>query len=97
MSAGAAREPREVALSAVTGEGAGDLLDLIERELSRQRKALDINVPLNDGETIAWLYRRGEVLSREDGEQDARLTVLLDDADIARLQKRGFELLRAAE
>ena len=97
VSAGAAREPREVALSAVTGEGAGDLLDLIERELSRQRKALDINVPLNDGETIAWLYRRGEVLSREDGEQDARLTVLLDDADIARLQKRGFELLRAAE
>ncbi len=92
VSAAAARDPREVALSALTGEGTGDLLDAIDRELSRQRQALDINVPLDDGETIAWLYRRGEVLSRKDGEQDARLTVLLDPADTARLQKRGFDM-----
>ena len=97
VSAAAARDPFEIALSALTGEGTDDLLDAIDRELSRQRKALDISVPLEDGETIAWLYRRGEVLSRKDGEHGARLTVLLDEADIARMQKRGFELQRAAE
>ena len=97
VSAAAARDPFEIALSALTGEGTEDLLDAIDRELSRQRKALDINVPLDDGETIAWLYRRGEVLSRKDGEHDARLTVLLDEADVARMEKRGFELQRAAE
>jgi GTP-binding protein HflX len=97
VNASAARAPREVALSALTGEGTDDLLNTIDRELGRRRKALDIQVPLNDGETIAWLYRRGEVLARTDGEQDARLTVLLDDADTARLQKRGFDMQRAAE
>ncbi|MHB1207177.1 MAG: GTPase HflX [Rhodospirillaceae bacterium] len=97
VNASAARDPREIALSALTGEGTDDLLEAIDRELSRRRKALEINVPLNDGETIAWLYRHGEVLSRRDGEQDAHLTVLLDDADTARLEKRGFEMQRAAE
>jgi GTP-binding protein HflX len=97
VGASAARNSREVALSALTGEGTDDLLNVVDRELGRRRKALEINVPLNDGETIAWLYRRGEVLARTDGEQDALLTVLLDDADTARLQKRGFDMQRAAE
>jgi len=87
----------QVAISAVTGEGAHTLLDRIEGELARQRKALDVTVPLEDGETIAWLYRRGEVLDRHDGETEARFSVLLDQADTARLEKRGFELRRAAE
>jgi len=90
------RTEGQVALSAVTGEGAHTLLDRIEGELARQRKALDVTVPLEDGETIAWLYRRGEVLDRHDGETEARFSVLLDQADTARLEKRGFELRRPA-
>ncbi len=92
-----ARTDDQVAISAVTGEGAHTLLDRIEGELARQRKALAVTVPLEDGETIAWLYRRGEVLDRHDGETEARFSVLLDQADTARLEKRGFELRRAAE
>jgi GTP-binding protein HflX len=46
-------------------------------------------LPIEDGETLAWLYRRGEVLAREDNDHEARLTVLLDPADTARLEKRG--------
>ncbi len=92
-----ARSPDEVALSAVTGAGTRDLLDLVDEELSRQRKPLEIAVPLEDGETIAWLYRRGEVLSRRDNETEARFSVLLDAADSARLEKRGLTLRRAAE
>ena len=91
------RSKDQAALSAVTGEGACNLLDMVEGELTRQRKALDVTVPLQDGETIAWLYRRGEVLGRTDGEADARFSVLLDQADTARLEKRGFALRRAAE
>jgi GTP-binding protein HflX len=97
VSAAAARSPDQVALSAMTGEGAGDLLDMIDRELSQRRRALDVTVPLEDGETIAWLYRRGEVLHRNDGDTDARFSVLLDAADTARLEKRGIPLRRAAE
>ncbi len=93
----AARSPDEVALSALTGEGTDRLLNIIDHELGRRRKALHISVPLEDGETIAWLYRRGEVLERNDGETAAQFQVLLDAADTARLEKRGLIQGRAAE
>ena len=44
------------------------------------RLFIDVAVPIEDGETIAWLYRRGEVLSRQDSETEARFSVLLDAA-----------------
>jgi len=91
------RSTDQVALSAVTGEGTNTLLDKLDSELSKHRQALGVRIPLKDGETLAWLYRRGEVLSRRDGEQDAELTVLLDTADVARLEKRGISASLAAE
>ena len=96
-SAAAARTPDEVALSAVTGEGADDLMNMIDQHLAKRRRALDISVPLQDGETIAWLYRRGEVLKRKDNDSEAQFSVLLDAADRARLEKRGITSRPAAE
>ena len=93
----ASRTRTTVALSAITSEGTDDLLALIDADLGRRRQALSVDVPLEDGETLAWLYRRGEVLNRQDDEQDAHVKVLLDEADTARLQKRGIPLRRAAE
>jgi GTP-binding protein HflX len=93
----AARSLDNVAMSAVSGEGIDRLLEMIDRELGQRRRALDVNVPLEDGETIAWLYRRGEVLARKDSETEARFSVLLDAADTARLEKRGLLTQRAAE
>ena len=46
---------------------------------------MGIAVPVADGKTLAWLYRKGEVLSREDGEEETTLRVLLDPADADRL------------
>ena len=97
VTASAGRGPDQVALSALTGKGTDRLLDIIDYELGRRRKALDVTVPLEDGETIAWLYRRGEVLGRTDDETAARFSVLLDAADTARLEKRGIPTRRAAE
>ncbi len=97
ITGAAKRSTEEVALSAVSGEGVARLLDLVDNELANRRRALDVTVPLEDGETIAWLYRRGEVLKRTDGESAAEFSVLLDAADTARLEKRGIALQRAAE
>ncbi len=97
ITASAGRGPYQVALSALTGKGTDRLLDIIDYELGRRRKTLDVTVPLEDGETIAWLYRRGEVLNRTDDETAARFSVLLDAADTARLEKRGIPTQRAAE
>ncbi|MDX2144219.1 MAG: GTPase HflX [Rhodospirillaceae bacterium] len=90
----AARSTEHVALSAITGEGVDRLLARIDKELSRARDTVDVLVPLSDGATLAWIYRRGEVLHRRDDEAHARLTVLLDPADLARLEKQG--VVRAA-
>jgi GTP-binding protein HflX len=97
VTGAASRAHDAVPISALTGEGIPALLAVIDAELARRRRALDVQVPLDDGETLAWLYRRGEVLARRDSEAEAHITVLLDAADTARLEKRGFALSRAAE
>ena len=85
----AAREPNTVALSAVSGEGCDTLLDLIDRHMNAKRRVLDVSVSLADGATIAWLYRKGEVLSRRDDDENAHLRVGLDAADAARFEHRS--------
>ncbi len=97
LNASTKRSEDEAAISAVSGEGNDRLLAMIDAELANRRQALAVTVPLEDGETIAWLYRRGEVLKRDDGETAAQFSVLLDEADTARLEKRGIPLRRAAE
>ncbi len=85
----AARNAHMVAMSAVSGEGLERFLATVDRELGSARRSLDVVLPIEDGETLAWLYRRGEILSRTDDERETHLTVLLDAADTARLEKRG--------
>ncbi len=84
----ALRNSQTVALSAATGEGCAELLELIDRRLETALPAVRLDVPLSDGKTLAWLYRRGEVLGRRDDEEAAHLSVRLSEADIARLRHR---------
>jgi len=97
IEAQVARASNQIPISALNGRGMDALLARIERELMHKRRPMRIVVPLGDGQTIAWLYRRGEVIRRMDDEADAHFDVLLDDADLARLKKRGISLDRAAE
>jgi GTP-binding protein HflX len=83
------RDPRQAAVSARTGEGVKRLLELIEVRLSAGCQELKVSVSLSDGATLAWLYRNGEVISREDNDSEACLTVRLNSADMARFAGRG--------
>jgi GTP-binding protein HflX len=84
----AARQANAVALSAVTGEGCGELLSLIDAKLAASRRIVELAVDLADGAAIAWLYRHGEVVSRRDDEGTAHFEVGLADADLARFRAR---------
>ena len=84
----AERDGNAILLSAVSGENCDGLLDLIDQRLSASQKVLELSVDLSDGEALAWLYSRGDVLSREDDGELARLRVGLDDADAARFAHR---------
>jgi GTP-binding protein HflX len=84
----AQRNTEAVALSAVTGEGCGGLLRLIEGRLEAGVRSVRLDVPLSDGRTLAWIYAHGEVLGRRDDGEAAHLSVRLSDADLGRLRHR---------
>jgi len=79
---------RQFPVSALSGEGVDQLMEAIEAFLSRQAEAREVSVPLSDGATIAWLYRHGEVRSRHDDGEIARLTVAMDAAASAQFDRR---------
>ncbi|HLI12798.1 MAG TPA: GTPase HflX [Alphaproteobacteria bacterium] len=78
-----------VAASAVTGEGVEALQAALDERLSESRDIVQVSISLSDGATLAWLYRRGEVLQREDDDSHAHMRVRLEPADLARLAHRG--------
>ncbi len=86
----ARRDERQVPASAITGEGIDDLLRLLDDRLAHGRDQVAVSVPLADGATIAWLYRRGEVIGRADDDERAHFTIRLDPADLERLRAQGF-------
>jgi len=73
-----------VAVSALTGEGLERLLGEIDERLAATLQVLEVNIPVADGARLAWAYRHGEVLSREDGEDFVRITLRLSPQDKAR-------------
>ena len=60
--------------------------------LGKDRLTLHADIPLTDGKAMAWLYARGEVTDRLDGEEFAAVSVRLDPEDVARFtDKFGYE------
>ena len=75
-------------ISAATGDGCDALLTGIARSLSAAHTVHRLSIPLEDGATIAWLYRRGEVLERRDDARFAHMSVSLSDPDTKRFASR---------
>ncbi|WP_377809421.1 GTPase HflX [Azospirillum sp. A29] len=82
------RNPRAVAVSALSGEGIDNLDRLLDQRMNVNRQVVDLSVGLGDGAALAWLYARGEVLDRRDDEEHAHLHVSIDPVDLARFEKR---------
>jgi GTP-binding protein HflX len=96
LAARAKRQDRVCAVSALTGEGLDELLAIIDARLGEERKVFSVDVDIADGKAIAWLYRRGQVFSRADGEKSARLKVGLDPADCERFKDQFPYKLKAS-
>ncbi|MBF9073778.1 GTPase HflX [Streptacidiphilus fuscans] len=59
------REPHAIAVSARTGQGMDELLELIESELPRPSIEITALVPYTRGDLVARVHRDGEVLSED--------------------------------
>lgn len=85
-----------VAVSAVSGENLGGLLKLVDDALASREQTIDVAIANSDGASMAWIYRNGEVLERNDGETETRFRVRLTPDDRQRLESRlGKTLLPA--
>lgn len=71
-----------VGISAITGEGIDRLLQLVDRQLNRNAILMDVVLPSENGELLAWLYRKGAVLARSDKDDGVYLNLRLKAEDL---------------
>jgi GTP-binding protein HflX len=84
---------RAVYTSAVEAGGLDTLKHLLLDEMHEQRPEVHVVIPSTDGETLASVYRDGEVLSRADRDGNIDVVVRLSLAALGRLQRRqGVEV-----
>jgi GTP-binding protein HflX len=75
-----------IAISALNGDGLGALRAAIDERLASAKEVASFQLVPSDGAKLAWLYRHGEVLTREDEEEAIRVTVRMLPADRARFE-----------
>ena len=80
----ASRAAGGLAVSALTGEGLDVLREALDARLSANMLTERFDLPSEDGARLAWLYRHGEVLEREEMEGRIQVTVRLSQVDRAR-------------
>jgi GTP-binding protein HflX len=87
-----------VLVSAVTGEGLDRLLNLIEERLGGDNRIYEVFLDAGDGQGLAWLHERGEVLARQ-GFPDGRqcVTVRLSKDGAGQAQARFGKSMRSRQ
>ncbi|MBO6948465.1 MAG: GTPase HflX [Rhodospirillales bacterium] len=77
-----------VPISAMTGTGCEQLLDVVDDILTSHYLNRTIDLPFENGAALAWLYERAEVLSREDGEAGVHLDLRIAPDVAARFEQK---------
>jgi len=75
-------------VSALTGEGCDALLKAIDESVTAAYETLKLTLKHEDGATLAWLYEHGEITARSDDEDEIKVTVRLDAANVERFNRR---------
>ena len=88
MLAARAARAGAVIVSALTGEGCDALLTEIAARID-EAPPVAAHLRADEGEALAWLYRHGRVLAREDSEDGGvRLDVRLDPQALGQFERR---------
>ena len=84
----AAADESVIALSALTGEGVGALLNHVDAVLTAGSRIYELDLPLSDGRKLAWLHQHGQVMSEQtveaEGQPLRRLEVRLSPKEYGR-------------
>jgi GTPase len=83
--------------STVERDGIREVIALLEDQVRRQRPEVEVLIPASDGETLATVYREGEVVRREEHGTFIGLTARLPQPTLGRLRQReGIRINGAA-
>ena len=82
----AGRRGDVVPISALTGEGLDQLRELMAEKLRSGEQVHEIRLAAGEGERIAWLHARGEVLDQTVDDDEIQLSVRLSPDNWARFQ-----------
>ena len=82
----AKRREDVVPISALTGAGLDGLRERMANALRSGEQVHDIRIPAAQGDRIAWLHARGEVLAQSVDQDEVRLSVRLSPENWARFQ-----------
>ncbi len=82
----AKRREDVVPSSAITGDGLDALRDRMAEKLHTGEEVHDVRLPAGQGERIAWLHARGEVLDQQIDHDEVHLSVRLSPENWARFQ-----------
>ncbi|MFT9450027.1 GTPase HflX [Gluconobacter japonicus] len=75
-----------VAISAITGDGIPDLFETLDQYLTQAMLDIRVQLSLQDGSALAWLYQHGEVIERLDHENGMDVFVRLFPMDRERFE-----------
>eukprot|EP01099_Mayorella_cantabrigiensis_P001402 TRINITY_DN1604_c0_g4_i1.p1 TRINITY_DN1604_c0_g4~~TRINITY_DN1604_c0_g4_i1.p1 ORF type:complete len:355 (-),score=16.32 TRINITY_DN1604_c0_g4_i1:111-1175(-) len=75
-------------ISALTGQGIDRLLARIDEKLREKGTIVQIIIPSSEGEMLAWCYRQGMIVERQDDGEVIYLTLRLTLADKSKLVER---------
>ncbi len=68
----------QLCVSALSGEGCSDLLELIDEKLSRQSKTFSLILPASDGKSLSIIYKYAKVLSITENEDQIMILAKAD-------------------
>jgi GTP-binding protein HflX len=74
-----------VAVSAVTGDGIDDFLQVLADRMRAISKVVELLVPYDRGDVLAAIHREGEVVSSSDGDEGVRVRARLSQSSTGRL------------
>jgi GTPase len=75
--------------STVEPDGTAELIELLEDQVRLQRPEVEVLIPATDGESLATVYREGEVIRREEHGTTIGLTARLPSPTLGRLRQRA--------
>ena len=88
----AAFKERQVAISALTGEGSEELLAAIQKIVSEHHRTVTYQFDSSRGDILSWLHERTYVMTQDTQDHTTTITVDIDPADMGRFKDRfGME------